>query len=100
MLYSDIIKNRYMKNLVIEPGKRAEQSIHARIGWLIGSIKGSVSYSNMDETAFKVLVTALVEVLDPNNAFDALQIKQLIAVAEEKGFNVSEVVKEVNLIHE
>jgi hypothetical protein len=54
----------------------------------------------MDETAFKVLVTALVEVLDPNNAFDALQIKQLIAVAEEKGFNVSEVVKEVNLIHE
>jgi CheY-specific phosphatase CheX len=100
MLYSGIIKNRYMKNLVIEPGKRAEQSIHARVGWLIGSIKGAISYSNLDETAFKVLVTALMEVLDPNNAFDALQIKQLIAVAEQKGFNVSEVVKEVNLIHE
>jgi hypothetical protein len=54
----------------------------------------------MDETAFKVLVTALVEVLDPNNAFDAVQIKQLISAAEKRGFNVSEVVKEVNLIHE
>jgi len=89
-----------MKNLVIEPGKRAEQSIHARFGWLVGTIKGTISYSNMDESAFKMLVTALMEVLDPNNAFDALQIKQLIAVAEQKGFNVSEVVKEVNLIHE
>ena len=54
----------------------------------------------MDESAFKMLITGLLEVLDPNNAFDALQIKQLIAVAEQKGFNVSEVVKEVNLIHE
>lgn len=89
-----------MKNLVIEPGKRAEQSIHARFGWLVGTIKGTISYSNMDESAFKMLITGLLEVLDPNNAFDALQIKQLIAVAEEKGFNVSEVVKEVNLIHE
>ena len=89
-----------MKNLVIEPGKRAEQSIHARFGWLIGTIKGAISYSNMDETAFKTLITGLTDVLDPNNDFDALQIKQLIAMAEEKGFNVSEVVKEVNLIHE
>jgi len=89
-----------MKNLVIEPGKRVEQSIHARFGWLVGTIKGTISYTNMDESAFKMLVTALLEVLDPNNAFDALQIKQLIVVAEKREFNVSEVVKEVNLIHE
>jgi hypothetical protein len=100
MLYSGIIKNRYMKNLVIEPGKDAEQSIHARYGKLIGTIKGVISYHNVDDAVFKTFITALTDVLDPDNAFDALQIKQLIAVAEAREFNVSEVVKEVNLIHE
>ena len=43
---------------------------------------------------------ALTDVLDPDNVFDARQIQQLITAAEERGFSVSEVVKEVNLIHE
>ena len=43
---------------------------------------------------------ALTDVLDPDNVFDARQIQQLITAAEGRGFNVSEVVKEVNLIHE
>jgi hypothetical protein len=54
----------------------------------------------VDDVVFKSFITALTDVLNPDNAFDALQIKQLIAVAEGKGFSVSEVVKEVNLIHE
>lgn len=89
-----------MKNLVIEPGKDAEQSIHAHYGKLIGTIKGVISYHNVDDAVFKTFMMALTDVLDPNNAFDAVQIKQLIAAAEKRGFNVSEVVKEVNLIHE
>ena len=89
-----------MKNLVIEPGKNSDHSIHARYGTLVGTIKGVISYSNVDDAVFKLLMTVLVEVLDPNNTFDALQIKQLITAAEARGFNVSEVVKEVNLIHE
>jgi hypothetical protein len=100
MLYSGIIKNRYMKNLVIEPGKDAGQSINARYGKLIGTIKGVISYHNVDDAVFKTFITALTDVLNPDNTFDALQIKQLIAVAEEREFSVSEVVKEVNLIHE
>ena len=89
-----------MKNLVIEPGKDAGQSINARYGKLAGTIKGMISYHNVDDAVFKSFMVALTDVLNPDNAFDALQIKQLIAVAEQKGFNVSEVVKEANLIHE
>jgi len=89
-----------MKNLVIETGKDAEQSIHARYGKLIGTIKGVISYHNVDDAVFKTFMMALTDVLDPNNTFDAVQIKQLIAAAEAREFNVSEVVKEVNLIHE
>ena len=89
-----------MKNLVIEPGKDAEQSIHARYGKLIGTIKGVISYHNVDDAVFKTFMMALTDVLDPNNAFDARQIQQLISAAEAREFNVSEVVKEVNLIHE
>jgi len=89
-----------MKNLVIETGKDAEQSIHARYGKLIGTIKGVISYHNVDDAVFKTFMMALTDVLDPNNAFDAVQIKQLIAAAEARELNVSEVVKEVNLIHE
>ena len=89
-----------MKNLIIEPGKDAEQSIHARYDKLIGTIKGVISYHNMDDAVFKTFMTALTDVLDPDNVFDARQIQQLITAAEERGFNVSEVVKEVNLIHE
>ena len=89
-----------MKNLVIEPGKDAEQSIHANYGKLIGTIKGVISYHNVDDAVFKTFMMALTDVLDPNNAFDAVQIKQLIAAAEKRGFSVSEVVKEVNRIHE
>ena len=89
-----------MKNLIIEPGKDAEQSIHARYGKLIGTIKGVISYHNVDDVVFKTFMTALTDVLDPDNVFDARQIQQLITAAEERGFNVSEVVKEVNLIHE
>jgi hypothetical protein len=89
-----------MKNLIIEPGKDAEQSIHARYGKLIGTIKGVISYHNVDDAVFKTFMMALTDVLDPNNAFDAVQIKQLISAAEAREFNVSEVVKEVNLIHE
>ena len=89
-----------MKNLVIEPGKDAGQSINARYGKLIGTIKGVISYHNVDDAVFKTFITALTDVLDPDNVFDARQIQQLIAVAEEREFSVSEVVKEVNLIHE
>ena len=89
-----------MKNLIIETGKDAEQSIHARYGKLIGTIKGVISYHNVDDVVFKSFMVALTDVLDPDNVFDARQIQQLITAAEERGFNVSEVVKEVNLIHE
>jgi hypothetical protein len=54
----------------------------------------------VDDAVFKTFITALTDVLDPDNVFDARQIQQLIAVAEEREFSVSEVVKEVNLIHE
>jgi len=101
MLYSVIIKNlKHMKYLSVEPGKDAKKDVHYKYGTLIGTLKGMLLYSDMEEDAFKCGVRALVEVLDPSNVFDASTIKDVLSRAKARGYNVNEIVKEVNLIHE
>lgn len=89
-----------MKYLSVEPGKDANKEVHYKYGTLIGTLKSMLLYSDMEEDAFKCGVRALVEVLDPSNVFDQSNIKAVLDRAKARGYNVNEIVKEVNLLHE
>ena len=88
-----------MKYLAVETGQDAQKDVHYKYGTLIGTIKSTLLYTDMNEDAFKINFKALLGVLDPHNAFDKSTIDQLVKHAESKGFTVNQIVKEVNLIH-
>jgi hypothetical protein len=106
MLYS-VINKKHMKKLIItETGNKAHQSDAMKLGWLIGTLSGTIKWNDgLSPDTRKFLFNELMSVLDPVK--DGALVDSIKASMGEWEFEVREKtdvktfsVTEPNLLHE